>query len=57
MDTDKPGTDWSAKHAAAGTQAATVHESYTVADGSRVEQHAHPMTDAQILDMVEGTGR
>lgn len=55
MRTDKPGTDWSAKHANAGSQAdRPQHESYTTPDGP-VQQHTnHPMTDEQILDMWDG---
>lgn len=52
---DKPGTDWSAKHAAASQNAnREQHQSYTTADGP-VQSHQHPMTDGQILDMIEGS--
>jgi hypothetical protein len=53
-DQDKPGTDWQAKHDAAGSNAGQPqHSSYTTADGP-VQQHTHPMNDGQILDMLRG---
>jgi hypothetical protein len=52
---DTPGTDWAAKHAAAGQNAGQPqHPSHTTADGP-VTQHQHPLNDGQILDLIEGT--
>lgn len=54
MTNPTPGSDWAAKHAAAGQNTSQQHDSYTTADGP-VTQHQHPMTDTQVLDMIEGT--
>ena len=52
---DKPGTDWAAKHAAAGQNASQPqHESWTTADGP-VQQRADATPDSQFLDQIEGT--
>jgi hypothetical protein len=57
MTNDKPGTDWASKHDAAGANAnQPQHENWTIADGTSVAQHQHPMTEQQVMDMVNGEG-
>jgi hypothetical protein len=55
---DTPGTDWAARHAAAGQNAnQPQHDSYTTPDGpvNTRQHHNHPMNDDWIINRLEQT--
>jgi hypothetical protein len=55
MSNDKPGTDWQAKHDAAGTAANQAqHENWTTADGPVNQRPVSAEQERNMLNMING---